>query len=185
MMVVNYSIIHFEPVKFLMNKCRIYQNGELLEECRAGEEVTIDILPSETYATLEISENDTYVIEIGMYKYETHLCNNMRYSFGVDNWGKITMSYTELEIKNNSDNLVPCPACQHMVSKVALSCPNCGHPLSYQKVTEEAHRKSSGGGVLAFIAIIVGLILIFWAFSDMFGVQVEPTVRVEVSAVSP
>jgi len=25
-------------------------------------------------------------------------------------------------------NLIPCPACRHLVSRAAPSCPNCGHP---------------------------------------------------------
>lgn len=48
--------------------------------------------------------------------------------------------------------LTECPACQHKVSVVAASCPQCGHPLR-----TEAPRPKQGPG--ATITMVVGLVI--------------------------
>ncbi len=61
--------------------------------------------------------------------------------------------------------LIKCPECQKEISDKAVSCPNCGCPISlltnYSEdiATPEAEIKQSGLGIASFVLSIVALFL--------------------------
>lgn len=43
--------------------------------------------------------------------------------------------------------LIPCAACAHQISELAVACPSCGHPVTQAKAEPKpASRSISGGG---------------------------------------
>lgn len=53
--------------------------------------------------------------------------------------------------KTPFDSLIRCPACSQNVSKNAVSCPHCGHPLQ--------EKEEPGGMLLGFLFGILGLLI--------------------------
>jgi hypothetical protein len=71
--------------------------------------------------------------------------------FGVTRYAVNNMEPKDTSmLPHPTPQLTECPACQHKVSVVASSCPQCGHPLQ----TEAPRPKGSG----APITMVVGLL---------------------------
>lgn len=76
-------------------------------------------------------------------------------------------------MSNLESILINCPICGASVSKYALSCPKCGHPISASSNEQEAvntgqnqtviiqqpTRKSNGVGVAGFVLSLIAFIL--------------------------
>jgi len=77
--------------------------------------------------------------------------------------------------------LIQCPDCNKDVSTSAVSCPNCGAPISAAKETEAAgapltttqstSKKFKGQQVIAVLMLLVG---IFWLFGALSQEPVAP-----------
>ncbi len=75
------------------------------------------------------------------------------------------------------DTLMQCPDCGRMISKNALSCPQCGCPFPgnypQTKSQEQSPAKSSGGtGILGTIIAIVIAGLVLWYIAAPYSTPV-------------
>jgi hypothetical protein len=59
------------------------------------------------------------------------------------------------DVQARSDALIPCPDCNHSVSKLAEACPSCGRPLRKPAAREGLFLRTLNLGV----ALVIGLVL--------------------------
>ena len=85
--------------------------------------------------------------------------------------------------------LIPCSQCTHLISDAAISCPSCGHPVSFSPPQAQYFvpmhalpqpRRSRWRGVLVLSAVAVIAIGI-WDFSNFRAELKNPTCRSDFS----
>jgi hypothetical protein len=65
-----------------------------------------------------------------------------------------------------------CPSCEHGVSKLARTCPQCGHPFAVEqapRTIEQTSKRFKGGQLLGLALIGLGFLVLFAGRSSNGG----------------
>ena len=72
-------------------------------------------------------------------------------------------------------NLLKCPDCGNMISKLAKTCPHCGRPIveeAPQKIEVKTESNNGSSGCLVVIGIVMLILAIYYGLMSL-GIKIE------------